>query len=684
MNKKTELLSPAGDFEALKAAVQNGADAVYIGAKNLSARKNAKNFTWEEIRLAARYCRVRGAKLYLALNTLMRPGEEGAVEKAVRLSAENGVDALIIQDTGVAEIAKRVCPRMPIHASTQLCAHSVSDVKALMDMGFSRVVLSRELSEKEIEKIYFETGCEIEAFVHGALCISFSGRCLMSSFIGGRSGNRGCCAQPCRKIYSAEGRNGYLLSPRDLCLAEKVSEMTRAGVVSFKIEGRMKSPEYVAVVTRVYRKALDGQPITDDDMRDLEDIFSRGDGFTQGYFSGVNTPELMNIHISNDNISSSVPRELTARAKATFAEGAERQRVGVSMKFTARAGENMRLEACDCDGNTAAAEGTSPSAAQKAPMTAEGLRERLSKTGGTPYFVDEFTAETGENLFAPASELNALRRDCLAGLSEMRGRIEPLPLSAFEFEYGKAPRMKQKIYASVFTLEQLKAAEGADRIIVPIELLDKTPFSEKYVAALPQIILDENAVRKRLGTLPKTAEVYSSTLGGLRLIREAGLKPRGDFGLNVSNAVSANLLSEFVGSSTLSPELNLNEIKEISQNTPVPTEVIAYGRQTVMVSRACIIREVRGRCNCSRPVFLKDRTGAEFPVLGDRETHVNTVLNSRPTFMADKLKELNRCGAAVLRLCFTVESAAETAEIIDMYRRGGKTEGKFTRGYYFG
>ena len=680
-NVKTELLSPAGSFEALRAAVQSGADAVYIGEKQLSARKNAENFTWEEIRTAAEYCHIRGVKLYLALNTLMRSGEEAVVEEAVSLAAENGIDGLIIQDLGVAEIARRVCPSLPRHASTQLSAHSVMDVMSLMEKGFSRVVLSRELSESEISRIYAETGCEIEAFAHGALCVSFSGRCLMSSFIGGRSGNRGCCAQPCRQRYSFGGKQGYFLSPRDLCLVRRLEDMKKAGVISFKIEGRMKSPEYVAVVTDVYRRALDGQIVTADDEKRLRDIFSRGDGFTEGYFSGINTPEMMNIHLSNDNITADVPKELLGEARAVYRDGAERPRIGVDLKFTAIEGENMTLKASDRDGNTAFASAGLPQMAQKSPVTAEGVQRQLTKTGGTPYYVADFSAEIGDDLFVPASELNALRRECLDKLSEKRGKLEKRAVYEYKPEHSGKRAEKQELYADVMNLEQLEAAAAADRVIVPIELLDKTPFNINYIPALPQIILDEAAVRRRLQALPPGTEVYSSTLGGLRLIKEAGLVPRGDFGLNVSNAAAADMLAKEARSLTLSPELSLGEIEKIAVSCPVPVEILAYGRQTVMVSRACIIRGVRGKCDC-RPIMLKDKTGAQFPVYGDPETHLNTIFNSRPTFMADRLRELRRCGAAVWRLSFTDEGPERVREIIDMYRCGGKSDSQFTRGYF--
>ncbi len=678
---KTELLSPAGSFEALRAAVQAGADAVYLGAKRFSARQNAENFSDSELAAAVRYCHERGAALYLTLNTLMRPGEEAAVGREITGAAEKGVDALIIQDLGVAGLTRRICPELPIHASTQLSAHNAGDVMSLMDKGFSRVVLSRELTMDEVERIYAATGCELEAFAHGALCVSFSGRCLMSSFIGGRSGNRGCCAQPCRQRYSCGGKQGYFLSPRDLCLVGRLDDMKRAGVTSFKIEGRMKGPEYVAVVTDVYRRALDGGEISAADERRLSEIFSRGDGFTEGYFAGLNTPEIMNINISNDNISADVPGRLLAEGRNMYREGAERPRVAVKLRFFAVAGENMRLEAEDRDGNKAAAVGSVPQAAQRSPMTEESAARCLTKTGGTPYFAAELTADIGEGLFAPAAELNALRRRCLDELTALRGESPRRKIYAFAPEYTGFRPEKQTLVASVSALEQLDPAKGADEIIVPIEFFDKITFDKKYVPALPPVILDESPVRRRLAALPEGTEVYASTLGGLRLIAEAGLRARGDFGLNISNAEVARALAGEVERLTLSPELSVKEIKALTAACPVPAEILAYGRQTVMISRACIIRAVRGKCDC-RPVELKDKTGAEFPVWGDSETHINRVFNSRPTFMADRLDRLRRCGAAALRLCFTDERPERVREIIEMYRTGGEPPELFTRGYF--
>lgn len=680
--KKYELLSPAGDWECLEAAVKNGADAVYIGERSFSARKSAANFSWEEIGRAAEYCREYGVKLYLALNTLIKEAELKSAARAVENAARNGIDALIIQDLGLGEISKKICPDMPIHASTQLTAHSPEDVRCLMKRGFSRVVLSRELKMEEIRRVYEETGCEIEAFVHGALCVCFSGLCLMSSFIGGRSGNRGCCAQPCRRKYSADGRSGYFLSPKDLSLCGKIEEMKRCGVVSFKIEGRMKSPEYVGTATHVCRKAVDGEEITPEDNELLRQIFSRGGSFTEGYFSGLNTPEIMNYYISNDNISASAPKEALAHARELCRDGGK-GRSGVKCVFTAREGEEVSLYAEDGEGNRSFSRGNLPRRAVKAPLTAEKAAESICKTGGTPFFAEEFTADIGEGLFVPSSELNALRRSCFEELCRMRRETAPKKIYEFHIEAKSASKNTDlpKIIAFVRTAGQMEAAKKADKIVVPIELAEYAPKGCGF--RLPPVILDGEAVKKRLALLPKGSEVYSSSPGGLELILQAGLIPKGDQGLNVYNSIAAEAWEGIAASVTMSPELSLNEIKEILRRISIPGEIAVYGRQEVMVSRACLIKGVRGRCGCGEPLILRDKTGAEFPVLGDRETHLNTVLNSRVTYTADRLEALRSCRASALQLRFTLESPEETAKIIDEYRFGGVAPREFTRGYFF-
>ena len=415
-----ELLAPAGKWEALVAAVQNGADAVYLGEQSFSARKNAGNFTWDEIKKATSYCHGRGVRVFLALNTLIGEGELPLFEKSVINAAKSGVDALIIQDMGAAVIAKKVCPDMPIHASTQMTSSNKYDVKALEEFGFSRIVVSRELSEAEIRHIAENTTAEIETFCHGALCISFSGKCLMSSFIGGRSGNRGMCAQPCRQKYSSCGKNGYLLSPRDLCLADDLSKMHDAGITSFKIEGRMKSPEYVATVTGTYRKYLDNfAQLEQSDEEKLKKIFVRGDGFTKAYFDEKNTPEIMNYSISNDNLSSRADDTVLKEARLSYKEGAENKKIPVDAVLKVLYGEKSSLTITDGI-YTVTVYGDEGETAQNVAISKDRAETQIGKMGQTPFLLNSFEFAADENITLPVSALNSMRREATDKLLEMR------------------------------------------------------------------------------------------------------------------------------------------------------------------------------------------------------------------------------------------------------------------------
>lgn len=680
----TELLAPAGKWEALAAAVQNGADAVYIGEQSFSARKNAGNFTWEEIGNAVRYCHVRGVRVLLALNTLIAENELKMFEQSVKNAARAGVDALIIQDIGAARIARAVCPDMPLHASTQLTACNAHDVKALQMHGFTRVVLARELSEKEIRRIYDATGAELEAFVHGALCISFSGKCLMSSFIGGRSGNRGMCAQPCRQKYSSCGKQGYLLSPRDLCLADELKKMHDAGIVSFKIEGRMKSPEYVATVTGIYRKYLDSfAQLEREDEQRLEKIFVRGDGFTKAYFSEKNTPEIMNYSISNDNLSARADDEVLKQARASFREGVENKKIPVDATLTIRCDSPATLTLSDgC--HTVTAGGIVGETAQNVTLSEERAAAQIAKMGQTPFALRGFTFVADENITLPISELNALRREAARLLEEQRARTRDRDIYSFEYPGEKVQKGRKPYLAvQVRNAEQFAAAKDADRVLIPLSLWNEITPDERCFAVLPQVVLNDTETEKQLSQIPANYGVYASTPGMLELAKKQGRAVYADWGMNIYNSVSANCFAEKCKGITLSAELSLSDIKEIVRKTGIPCEILCHGYQTVMTSRACLIRGITDKCDCTSPVKIKDKTGAQFTILGDADSHINTVLNSRPTFMADKMREVYRSGVSGVRLVFTTEPGDEVLSTISMYR--GKTDivkpPVYTRGY---
>ncbi len=679
-----ELLAPAGKWESLTAAVQNGADAVYLGEQSFSARKNAENFTWDEIKKATAYCHTRGVRVFLALNTLISDSELPLFEASVINAAKSGVDAIIIQDMGAALIAKKVCPDMPIHASTQMTSSNKYDVAALEEFGFSRVVVSRELSEKEIRRIADETTAEIEAFCHGALCISFSGKCLMSSFIGGRSGNRGMCAQPCRQKYSSCGKSGYLLSPRDLCLADELSKMRGAGVTSFKIEGRMKSPEYVATVTGVYRKYLDSfAPLERFDEEKLEKIFVRGDGFTKAYFDEKNTPEIMNYSISNDNISSRADESVLKEARATFREGAENKKIPVNATLTLRYGEKSSLIITDGKYSVTAL-GDEGETAQNVALAKDRAEAQIGKMGQTPFVLNDFEFIADENITLPVSALNSMRREAAEKLLEKR--VEIVEKETYSFEYPTIKTTVNKnsyLCVQISTKEQFENAQDADRILVPLSLWDEITPDGRCFVLLPQVVTNDKAVEEKLSKIPASYGVYASSLGMLRLAKKQGKAVYADWGANIYNSVSANFFANECDGITLSVELSLGDVKEIASKTSAPCEIVCHGYQAVMTSRACLIRGITGKCDCTKPVFVKDKTGAEFMITGDKDTHFNTVYNSRPTFTADKIRKIRMSGVDGIRLVFAVENGAETKNTIDMYL--GKKEAVkppvFTRGY---
>ncbi len=683
--RKPELLSPAGKWDALVAAVQNGADAVYLGEKSFSARKNAGNFSWDEIKEAVKYCHLRDVRVHLALNTLMNDGELRSFEKSVINAADSGIDALIIQDLGAAHIAHTVCPQMELHASTQLTACNEYDVEALAKLGFSRVVLSRELSCSEIENIHKNTDAELEAFVHGALCISFSGKCLMSSFIGGRSGNRGECAQPCRQLYSFGKNKGYFLSPRDLCLADEVKAMYDAGITSFKIEGRMKSPEYVATVTSVYRKYLDSfSPLVKADEDRLKKIFVRGDGFTKAYFSEKNTPEIMNYSISNDNLSSRADDEVLKEARQSFREGVENKKISVAAVLTLKENEAVSLTLSD-GANKVYAEGAVGEKALKAPLSEGRAEAQIGKMGSTPFELKGFEFITDGTSTVPVSTLNSIRRDASELLSEKRMQVQKKEIYTFSYPEAKNIIKKTEPYiaAEISSPGQFKSAQAADRILVPIHLWKKITPNEKCYVVLPEVVTDVKSLKAELSAISTSYGVYASSPGMINLAKGLGHKAYADWGMNIYNSVSALQIEGLVQTITLSTELSLQAVNSVVSYLKTPCEIVCYGYQRVMTSRACLIRGITGKCDCTNTISLTDKTGARFKISGNTETHLNSVYNSRPTFMADKLNEIKKSGVCGMRLLFTTESPEDTSKIISMYK--GKIPSEkppvYTRGY---
>ncbi len=688
-----ELLSPAGSPEAVIAAVQNGADAIYMGLGNFNARRGAKNFTDEEFERSMRYCRIRGCKVYVTLNTLVNDREIAQAVESARLASQLGADGIIIQDLGLAYAIRQALPDIPLHASTQMSIHNLAGVEAAAEMGMTRAVLARELSLEQIKFITQHASIETEVFVHGALCFCQSGQCYMSALIGRRSGNRGMCAQPCRMQYSLGGRmDDYPMSLKDNCLVDRLRELEDAGVACLKIEGRMKRPEYTAIVTKIYSKALkEHRQPSDEEMETLEKAFSR-QGFTQGYFTG-DKKDMFGRREEPDKDT----EKLFTLARKGYSEG-ELRRVPVHFYTVAEKGMPVKAIAFDDDGNRAAAMGGVPEKARGQGLTATYITEQMFKTGGTPYNCVENRAQADPGLYLPASEINDLRRRLVSELSEQRAkppirRVGKLP----EKPKGKLPTGDPAMIFQVLTEEQLSpelAALKPQYLYVPLTLMTEKldllrPFAEQGtipVAVLPRVIADNEAaaVYDMLSRMfdQGVNEALVGNLGHAMLAKKAGMKLRGDFGLNTFNALSMEVIRQagFI-SATASFELRLSQIRDMIK--PLDTELIIYGRIPLMVSDQCIIRHSAGRCNCQTPGQMADRMGSVFPVVKEFGCR-NVIYNAHKLYLADKAEDVYAAGAWGLRMMFTTEGMRECVEVAKGYM--GLSDYKpnvLTRGLYY-
>lgn len=688
-----ELLSPAGSPEGVIAAVQNGADAVYMGMSAFNARRGAKNFTDEEFVKAVRYCHVRGCKVYVTLNTLVNDREMRDAVAAAKLASDAGADALIVQDLGMSYAIRCALPDIPLHASTQMSLHNLAGVEAAAEMGITRAVLARELSFEQIRFITKNASIETEVFVHGALCFCHSGQCYMSALIGRRSGNRGLCAQPCRLQYSLGGRmDDHPLSLKDNCLVDQIRRLEEAGVASLKIEGRMKRPEYTGIVTGVYAKAIREQRNPDkEEMELLEKTFSR-QGFTQGYFIGDKL-DMFGVRSEPDKDAD----KIFAAARKQYAEG-EMRRVPVHFYTVLEKGEHIKAIAFDDDGNRAIATGPVPERAKRQGLTEQYLTEQMFKTGGTPYNCIENKAKAEPGLYLPASEINELRRKLIAQLSAEREKAPERRTLRIPAPPVNVPAISDpaRIY-QVRTAEQLTpelAALKPDYIYFPaMELAENfdplRPFIDngaRPVAVMPRVITDDQS-REVYAALEKlfdygVNEALTGNLGHVFIARQAGMKVRGDFGLNAFNSYTLRVLQDagFI-SATASFELRLAQIKAMAK--PIDTELIIYGRLPLMVSDQCIIRQSAGRCNCQTPGQLSDRMGSVFPVVKEFGCR-NVIYNAHKLYLADKRDDLYALGLWGLRMLFTTESPRECVEVAKGYL--GLTDYKpnvLTRGLYY-
>ena len=683
---RIEILAPVGSEEMLRAAVFSGADAVYLGFSGFNARTGAGNFDADSLQEAVRFCHARGVAVHVALNTTVYGTELPALEQAIRAVAASGADAVICQDLAVATLIGKIAPQLPRHGSTQMSVHTLQGALELKELGFTRVVLARELSLPEVEHITKHCGIETECFIHGALCMSVSGQCYMSAFLGGRSGNRGSCAGPCRLPFEAnalpEGKPGRLhhLSLKDNSAIDKLDKLQALGVASAKIEGRLRTPEYVAAAVSACLAGREGRAY-DRDL--LKNAFSRS-GFTSGYLDGKIDGTMFGVRSEAD-------AELTKKTLPMLRElyRRERSRVPVQMKLEIEEG-GEKLTVTDADGNKAFAYGDAePQPARTDPT--ESLNRSLTKTGGTPFTAEKITVEMdGGPWFIPGSAVNELRREALDALLKKREVLRPWPTT--EEHVAALPRRtlppRRTLRARFERWEQVpeRALDGVEYLILPIAQADRVPreWRAKTLLELPRVMfgaLEQDTARRIAATQDAGFAGYEvSNIAHLRLCR--GLPMTGGFGLNITNNVAAQFYAEQGLSSLLIlPEVKDSDIATIAptrNGKPVPTGVMIYGHMPLMLTRACPLQNIHDCAHCDKTGVLTDRKAKKFPVrcgLG-----VRTIYNPVPIYMGDKPGALAvDYGVAY----FTLESREEAAQILDSIRTHAPFEGDFTRGLYF-
>lgn len=680
---RPEILAPAGNADMLCAAVFAGADAVYLGLQNFNARRTAGNFTTEGLRQAVAFCHARDVRVYVTLNTTLYPGELTALAEEVAGIAAAGADAVITQDLAVAALVRRMAPGLALHGSTQMSVQSLDGARRLAALGFTRVILARELTLSEIAGITAGCGIETETFVHGALCMSVSGQCYMSAFLGGRSGNRGGCAGPCRLPFDASGTPGpaagHHLSLKDMSVIGHLPQLSAAGVASVKIEGRLRPPEYVAAAVNACLLARAGEPY---DTRLLQDVFSRS-GFTDSYLTGARNGSMFGTRTEGD---AAAAKAAAPRLRELYRR--ERPRVGVGLELTLEE-DGAKLAVRDADGNRAVVYGErQPQPGQKPPEEARAAyRRSLEKMGGTPFFPQE-VAVRGAQWFLPGSEVNELRRRALESLLAKREQPRPIPCAKVPQALLEAPARaaKQEGYAvRLAHAAQLprETPQDAAWFIMPLAQWRDVPpelRSRTWLEAPRALFGGAEEASARAAFESRDAGFAGYVAENIaQFTTLEGLPLAGGFGLNVTNPLSAKEYAALGARMlTLSPELTLEDMARIS--APVPVLALAYGHMPLMLTRACPLQNVRDCGGCDRKGELLDRKGMRFPVRCSGPAGARTVYNPIPIYMGDRLKELP---VELPLLYFTIETAARVREVLALVREGLPFDGPFTRGLYY-
>lgn len=656
MKNKIELLAPAGDFSSLVGAISAGADAVYLGTDAFNARMRAKNFTLETVKEAFDLVHAHGKKAYVTLNTELYERElDSALEKIAQLH-NLGADAFIVADFGVMAEIKRNYPEIEVHASTQSSVHSLDGANLLSrTLGVSRVVLARELDKKNIEYVSKNAECETEIFVHGAHCMSQSGQCLFSYALGGRSGNRGECAQPCRLPYTIGTKGGYPLSLKDMSLAPKITELLTLGASSLKIEGRMKSEDYVYGTVRIYRDLIDEKRnASRGEISTLGSLFSR-QGFTSGYFDAKIDSSMLGVRTDDD-------KQKTSAQKMS---AVPLSKVKISLFATFKKGEKSYLRA-QVGEKTVEVYGDTVEEAINAPMTKEEIASRLSKLGTTPYEAEKVEVEADEGIMIRVSALNELRRRAICELLRVNNELELK-------KYEKRPIKKQKKIKTALFLDENQIPRNSDYFDVVFLPLEN--YSPKANGVwLPPVIFDseQSEVSQALARARILGAEWAliSGVGQIELAKKHGFKLVFDYRFNAFNRPCVEFLqNQGAECVILSPELSLAQLRDFDT-----LSVIAYGKLPLMTMHKCILKDTVGCEKCKG--YMKDRQGASFFVRGIKNGHRNIIFNSVPIYMADKQNEIS---AHSYHFIFSDETREECQKIIEAYKNKKAPSGQFRR-----
>lgn len=676
---KTEILSPAGRYDSLIAAVRCGADAVYFGLGEFNARRNADNFSDEEALKAISLCHALGVKSYITMNTLVSDDEIIKAVEMLKCICSYNTDALILQDLGLISLVRKFAPDILMHASTQMSVQTAYGINMLKEMGFCRAVLPRETSLEEIKNIRSKTDIELEHFVHGAQCMSVSGQCYLSAMLGSRSGNRGLCAQPCRLPFGAENGTGHDLSLKDLSLIDEISSLSDAGISSFKIEGRMKRPEYVAAAVTACKNTREN--ISDEKITSsLRAVFSRS-GFTKGYFDGKLGRDMFGTRQKEDVLAANDVFKYLQRLYDR-----ETPLIPVDFCLTVKENKNISLSASSGGKSVYVEKDTVPEKALNKPLTKESLSQRLSKCGGTYFYADKIEIKLDDGLITPASVINELRREALEKLFSKLSEREEKRFQPENISICKHSANKAKLYARFLRAEQIPDdISGIDTVYLPLDadisVYGRLSEKVRVGAEIPRGIF--GSAEKILARLRELRNAgiklaYCGNLDGVALAKEAGMNIHTGFALNIFNTLSLCEIEKLgAEEATVSCELTLSRIKNLGGK--IKRGIIAYGNIPLMLTRNCPIRNGKTCGECRSSSLLTDRMGIKFPVVCTNGC--SEILNSRPIYLSDRLDEIKNVD--FLTLYFTTENKDEVSRVIKNYADGKKPDIEFTRGLYY-